>query len=893
MPEYHPGQRWATDSEPELGLGIVLATSAGRVEMFFPAAALHRQYATESAPLRRVVFAPGDVIETHGGESITVETVSETLGTLIYKGGGRSIAESELSDFLGFLAPEDRLLAGRGDVNDVFTLRVEALRWRARIRESAVRGFVGGRVELIPHQLSIASEVARRRVPRVLLADEVGLGKTIEAGLILHRLHLVGRAERILILVPEPLLHQWFVEMLRRFNLLFSVVDADRAATSENVFAENPLVLCATQWIAQDEAQSALLHEAGWDLVVVDEAHHLHWSAEGESAEYALVRKLAASASGVLLLTATPEQLGTQSHFARLHLLDPVRYPSLEDFEKEAALYPAVADAVKSLRDGAAPDLAVLAQLGSPGVDSLVARLDADGAREELIDVLLDEFGTGRLLFRNMRSALRGFPKRQVHPAPLQDDESRMPWLVELLQQHVTEKFLLICKSKELAVKVVDDLRDCVRVGTPLFHEDLTLIQRDRNAAYFAEADGARLLVCSEIGSEGRNFQFAHHLVLFDLPENPELLEQRIGRLDRIGQTGTIHIHVPYVIGSDEEIYFRWYHEGLQAFEHCLHGAAMIHAEIAELLERACADHRLAGELVQATAQVRERVSDLLAAGKDSLITQQTSRPGKAQELIAAICEAQTDGEFAEFVKRLLDFHGVELERLAERSYLLKPGILYRGAIPGMQEQGMSATFDRQRALHREEWGFLTMDHPVVCGALDAMLGGESGNAAVVFWRESARKGMLLELHGVMECPAPAHLHVDRYLPPRPVRVVVDHTGSDLSEDPDVLAAEFEDGESFRILEQGLVKKKLFPVMLEAARKMAEEKGDAMSFAAATRIREEQRKESTRVRDLAARWGVSPEQELAALEQLSSELLSAVRSARLRVDALRLVLAGT
>ena len=100
-----------------------------------------------------------------------------------------------------------------------------------------------------------------------------------------------------------------------------------------------------------------------------------------------------------------------------------------------------------------------------------------------------------------------------------------------------------------------------------LFHEGLTLMQRDRNAAFFAEADGARVLLCSEIGSEGRNFQFAHRLALFDLPANPELLEQRIGRLDRIGQSATIQIFVPYLRGTESEVLARWYHEGLNAFE--------------------------------------------------------------------------------------------------------------------------------------------------------------------------------------------------------------------------------------------------------------------------------------------------------------------------------------
>ncbi len=111
-------------------------------------------------------------------------------------------------------------------------------------------------------------------------------------------------------------------------------------------------------------------------------------------------------------------------------------------------------------------------------------------------------------------------------------------------------KILLICKSKRKVLAIESALQEKLNVKIALFHEELPLVQRDRNAAWFAEPEGARILLCSEIGSEGRNFQFAHHLVLFDIPANPGLLEQRIGRLDRIGQTATIQIHVPYIVGS-------------------------------------------------------------------------------------------------------------------------------------------------------------------------------------------------------------------------------------------------------------------------------------------------------------------------------------------------------
>ena len=145
----------------------------------------------------------------------------------------------------------------------------------------------------------IASEVSQRLLPRVLLADEVGLGKTIEACLILHRLHLNGRASRILVLLPESLLHQWFVELLRRFNLWFELFDAERCAASleadpqSNPFLDQQLLLCPIDALAKNECWSQLCAEAGWDLLVVDEAHHLEWSPEAVSPNINWLSRLA------------------------------------------------------------------------------------------------------------------------------------------------------------------------------------------------------------------------------------------------------------------------------------------------------------------------------------------------------------------------------------------------------------------------------------------------------------------------------------------------------------------------------------------------------------------------------------------------------------------------
>src|SRR5262249_37745744 len=201
----------------------------------------------------------------------------------------------------------------------------------------------------------------------------------------------------------------------------------------------------------------------------------------------------------------------------------------------------------------------------------------------KVLDDLLDRHGTGRVRFRNTRTRITGFPNRVVQLAPLDPDSSNNPmadWLAALLRSLYPEKVLLICRTQAKVGAIDTALRQ--RLKNPkiaVFHEGLSLVQRDRNAAWFSEEHGAQILLCSEIGSEGRNFQFAHHLVLFDLPLDPELLEQRIGRLDRIGQTSEIEVHVPFVAGSSHEVLARWYQEGLDAFEKNLQGGE-------ELLER-------------------------------------------------------------------------------------------------------------------------------------------------------------------------------------------------------------------------------------------------------------------------------------------------------------------
>ena len=897
-----PGQRWVSDSEPELGLGIVLKAEFGRVELHFPAANEQRQYALKTAPLRRVQFKDGDKIKLHSGEQLAVDRVEDRNGMLIYLCGEREVAEAELSDTISFSTPADRLLAAQVDELLTFGLRVEALGQRSAIRQSPVRGYVGGRVDLLPHQMFIAGEVAARLVPRVLLADEVGLGKTIEAGLILHRLHLTGRAGRVLILVPEPLIHQWFVELLRRFNLLFSIFDEERCDAiaqgnpDVNPFLDSQLVLCSVSLLADDEERAKQALSAGWDLLVVDEAHHLEWSATQASPRYLLVEALARRTPGLLLLTATPQQLGPEGHFARLRLLDPDRYGNLEAFLAEAEHYEEVARAIDRVIGGKPLSKADRELFGQKSArirqrcDELASGDEA--ARERLVSDLLDEFGTGRVMFRNTRAALTGFPKRQAELVPLAGDavEAKVKWLAGLLRELKGAKVLLICRTKELVVDLSERLQREINVNIALFHEDLTLLQRDRNAAYFAEEEGARILICSEIGSEGRNFQFAHHLVLFDLPDDPELLEQRIGRLDRIGQTATIRIHVPYIEGTEQEVLARWYHEGLNAFEKNLHGATEIAQTLAgdlAALRENFAAKRLAA-FIKESKTLHSRVAKKLERGHDRLLELNSCKADQAAHIIEQVRAADEDRTFERFFLRVCDHFGVAYEESTQRSYILRRGHLLTDALT-VPEEGLSITFDRSRALSRDDLQFMSWDHPMVRSALDLLLGSEQGNSAFGVWKGGGTEAIFLEVHCVAECVAPAALHADRFLPATPIRVVVDHAQAEHTDDAELSAATLEKGDVVRLLDRGVVRKKFIPAMLTKAQELAGEKmktlvADATNSMNAALSREIERLETLReIND-----HVSPA-EIAAARAQQTALGEALASTHLRVDAVRLI----
>ncbi|SEL82227.1 ATP-dependent helicase HepA [Colwellia chukchiensis] len=855
---FYPGQRWISDSESEQGLGTVTAVEGRFVTIVFTATGDARQYAIDNAPLTRVTFNAGDTIPSHEGWTLTVESVQESNHLLTYTGTRNDTGEScslkevMIDHFIKFNKPHDRLLNGQVDRLDWFRLRKDCLHHQYQQQQSELMGLCGGRVSLIPHQLYIAEEVGSRFAPRVLLADEVGLGKTIEAGLIIHQQLVTGRAARVLIIVPESLMHQWLVEMLRRFNLQFSIFDESRCqetahdSDSINPFSTEQLVLVNLDFVTNNPRWYEAMIDEEWDLMVVDEAHHLSWQKDNASLEYQCIEQLAQHIPGVLLLTATPDQLGHEGHFARLRLLDPDRFFDYDKFTEEEQHYSEVADAANTLVTDQAlskAQITTIANLLQASSDSAhITALnhhehsEQATARQHILQQLLDRHGTGRILFRNSRNTIKGFPDRELHATPLlmpdayqdtinelllsntaedlstqaqakliftpevlysldshdawYDLDPRVDYLIELLQSLKKAKVLVICAHAQTAIDLETALRVKAGMRAAVFHEGLSIFERDRAAAYFAQdEDSAQVLLCSEIGSEGRNFQFAHHLVLFDLPRNPDLLEQRIGRLDRIGQTQTIRIHVPYFQDSAQSLLFKWYKHALNAFEHtCITGHAVFQAFGDSLLQLALTANWDSADAENLLAQSHDKhlsIKQDLESGRDKLLELHSSGQGKAQALVTKIAKLDQQIHLPQFMFQLLDVFGIAQDDKADNAIALQPTEhMLNSNFPCLPEDGTTITFNRETALAVENYQLLTWDHPMVRGAMDLVLSDDIGNASIGILKNPALPAgtFFIECIFTLAAIAPSKLQLGRYLPTTPVRILVDKNGNDLAD---------------------------------------------------------------------------------------------------------------
>jgi SNF2 family DNA or RNA helicase len=263
--------------------------------------------------------------------------------SVMFPSGLRSLAIQDL-DIFNNITPDMKLTESQfGDPDDYRLMNLSKYVEYA-FRNEPYNSLLTSRMLLQPHQVSVAHKVVNELSPRYILADEVGLGKTIEAGLIIKELKARGLAERVLILVPANLTRQWEWEMRTKFNEDFVIYDSSRIKeltkfkSDINPWELNKNIISSVHYARLDEVKQSIVR-TNWDLVIFDEAHHLRRQMDYSSSirsnkAYELAEDLSYKSDGLLLLTATPMQLQDYEFYSLTELLDPTLYGSYENYEQ-------------------------------------------------------------------------------------------------------------------------------------------------------------------------------------------------------------------------------------------------------------------------------------------------------------------------------------------------------------------------------------------------------------------------------------------------------------------------------------------------------------------------------------------------------------------------------
>jgi ATP-dependent helicase HepA len=743
-----PGDYLSHRFNPELGIGRVTAVEGRTLVVSFPKPGTTLRLAAATDVLVPVDLSPGRPVRITASREET--TVAERLpdGAIALANGRTEPAHAlwplELEgDLL------ERLALGDVDDADDFALRLKVL-GLATVREAEGLGsFLGGRVRLFPHQLYVAERASRTDPVRWLLADEVGLGKTIEAALILNRLVHTRRIERCLVVAPDALTVQWLGELWRKYHQVFTLLDAQRLGDVARDFGAdfNPFdvhrrAVIALEMLVERPQLTEQAVRAGIDLLVVDEAQRLR-RPPGHPGEpgWRAVAPIAALGRHVLLLSATPLEDDAHGFFRLLQLLRPDEFPEGTSFEARLATGTPLPPCTSSTRrkdiGGLPPRVAAPVEFKS--ADWALRDAVEDAVRQQPAAHAVAERGKIDRIRRSVASgaalaATLGADERELRQQAeaMDRDDPRLTWLLAEAPRwrDAREKTLIFVEHRESLEMIRTALSHRVQLASGVFHEELSPARRDTEVARFRERDGPSVLVSTECGGEGRNFEFCTRLVLYDLPWKPSLVEQRIGRLDRIGRQ--IPVNIVYFrpaggIGRDVVRLF----EALGVFREPLAGLEPQLAHVEGAIEAlaitagaALTDDALAALITEAEA-ARTRIREAAY--------QQLHREPYRREMAAAILSrvpADLDAVNEDVVVAVCERLGFTVDRMRGDSMFsieLGSGAVVDG-LPGVPGGStFVGTFDREEAVERETLDFFSSGHPLVEGLFahfeDATLG--------------------------------------------------------------------------------------------------------------------------------------------------------------------------
>ena len=797
--------------------------------------------------------------------------------------------------------PLERFRAGDIGSTKQYLLRQVAQQYRMQNLQDDLVSLGQSQVAIQPHQVSVVHRVITNYPHRFLLCDEVGLGKTIEAGMAIKELRARGGAQRVLIVVPPNLVRQWQFEMKSKFNEPFSVLNTATVnylranGYHGNPFAhpDYPSILCSSRWVSSLNWKN-LCAEAYWDLIVLDEAHHARSYPDGSTtALYRLVRGLAPEEHPqrmMLFLTATPMQLHTHELYSLVEILDPTLFPSEEDFERHRRATPGLSRLVENLSQRVFPipgqDTNQTAQTVQQIAEWLemdaneVRRLLSAGQEEllEIVERLTDKHRLSEVLIRNRKALVGGFmprnavrwevdlsPKERKALQAVEDyvrfgyqfaadtNTSAIGFLMVIFQKLTASSIAAIreslrrrrekvqarsvavtASSEDMEDQLAEDANagDVVEQGAAIiaktseelklldsaiasindvgetdskarvlvdrlselfhaqpdekvivftqfretqrhlenlftgrgwdvnvFHGQMSTAEKDRSIEQFRKGAGSQVLISTEAGGEGRNMQFCHLLVNYDLPWNPMKVEQRIGRVDRIGQTQPISIFNLWVKDTVEERVLDILEKRIRLFEETVGGldsilgdAENIESDIQKIMSTA--KENLEATLADFDRQTQDKIRVSKEAGDllGDFIMDTKSFRREIAERISGQTSSVDNHKFEEFVKQLLSdvntyihksgdtydltFHGDFLERYRKDLFVGGPQ--------------MQAVLRPDRRTDAESVEFMVFGHRVVDTIVGQVLGeeyeGSTGTRRIVADDELAfTKGWLFQ----------------------------------------------------------------------------------------------------------------------------------------------------
>jgi superfamily II DNA or RNA helicase len=440
-------------------------------------------------------------------------------------------------------------------------------------------------IRQLDYQLATVRHVLKNLRGRALLCDEVGLGKTVEAGLVMMEYILRGLARHVLVLTPPSLVSQWRLELQAKFNLDFITYDDPRFRADDNPWATFPYIIASLDTAKREQHREAVL-EPVYDLVVVDEAHHLK---QQKTLAYQLVSRL--KTKYILLLTATPVENDLDELFNLITLLQPGQLETSTSFRRKYItrgdpLKPKNTEELKRLvrevmvRNRRSDTGAITARRRaevievalSPEEAAFYQRLTAfvrgyytaestgrsGGVTQFVLKTLQREVGSS---IEAVLPTLEKIAVEDPHPVSLRQvcgtlaeqgrrvtARAKAVALVRLLKTIPDKVVVFTCFRATL--RFLTGLLQSEGFRIAQLHGGMRRAEKEEQIQAFA--GDAQVLVSTETGSEGRNLQFCNCIINYDLPWNPMRIEQRIGRLHRIGQARNVMIYNLSAAGTVE-----------------------------------------------------------------------------------------------------------------------------------------------------------------------------------------------------------------------------------------------------------------------------------------------------------------------------------------------------